>query len=92
MHHDVGHLQIAQVEHAAQHVGVVAGDGTFLGLQLDRAADLLVRGEDVGLVVGRGRRELQKLPHDELDRHGDRLEDDDGGAHDRRDASATRSE
>ena len=85
MHHDVGHLQVAQVEHAAQHVGIVTGDRALLGLQIDGAADLLARGENVGLVVGRGRRELQELAHDERDRHRDRIEDDDHRPHHRRD-------
>ena len=30
MNHDVGDLQIAEVEHAAQHVGIAAGDRAFL--------------------------------------------------------------
>ena len=85
VHHDVGDLQIAQVEHAAQHVGVVTRDGAFDLLQLDGAADLLVRGKDVRLVVELARRQLQKLADDEFDRHGDRIQDDDDDAHDRRD-------
>ena len=66
-------LQIAQIEHAAEHVGVAAGDRAFLGLQLDRAADLLVRRENVGRVVALARRQLQDLADDELDRRGERL-------------------
>ena len=65
MDHDVGNLQIAQVEHATEHVRIVARNRTFLGLQLDRATDLLVRRQDVRLVVLRSRRELE----DRVDDH-----------------------
>ena len=37
-------------------------------LQLDGAADLLVRGQDIGGIVALGRRELQDQADDELDR------------------------
>ena len=66
--HDVGDLKVAQVEHAAEHVGVVTPDGALLRLQIDGAADLLVRGEDVGLVVLGRRREGQDPADDDLDR------------------------
>ena len=33
----------AQVQHTAEHLGVMRRDGTFRGLQLDGGADLLVR-------------------------------------------------
>ena len=46
-------------------------------LQLDGAADLLVRGKDVRLVVELAGRQLQKLAHDVFNRHRDRIQDDD---------------
>ena len=67
MDHDVEHLQAAQVEHAAEHRRIALGDRAADGLQLDGAADLLVRGQDIGGVVALGRRQLQEQAHDELD-------------------------
>ncbi len=66
MHHDVGYVELAQVEHAAQHVAVELHDAAFLVMQLDGAADLFVGGQHVG-VVGDGRAEqAQSVAHEEL--------------------------
>ena len=48
----ISDVQLAQVEDAAEHVRVGAGDRPLLLLQLDRAADLLASGENVGGIVG----------------------------------------
>ena len=84
MDHDVEHLQASQVEHAAEHRRIALGDGAADGLELDGAADLLVRGQDVGGIVALGRRELQDQAHDELDRRRERIEQHDHHPHDRR--------
>ena len=84
MDHDVGDLQIAQVEHAAQHVGIVARDRALLvcSSMVPRisscAARMLASSSSLR------RRQLQELAHDELDRHRQRAEHDDDDAHDRR--------
>ena len=80
VNHDVENLQFAEIEHAAEHLGIVAGDRAFLGLQLDGAADLLV-GEDIGVVVDAGWRKPQELAHDEFDGLGQRPHDLDEGPH-----------
>ena len=67
MDHDVDDLQIAQIEHAAEHVRVALAHRAFLLRQLDRAAQLLVAGEDVGGVVDLARRQLEELADDEGD-------------------------
>ena len=71
--HDVEHLQVAQVEHAAQHRRVALGERAANRLQLDGAPDLLVRRQDVGGIVARGRRQLQQQAHDVLDGGGERI-------------------
>ena len=43
--------RLSQVQHAAEHRRIALGDGAADGLELDGAADLLVRGEDVGGIV-----------------------------------------
>ena len=84
--HDVGHLQIAQIKHAAKHVGVALGEGAFLGLQIDRAADLFVRRQNIGRIVSAARRHAQQLPDDEFDRLGRGCQQRNHDAHDRRDS------
>ena len=51
MDHDVGDLEIAQIKHAAEHLRIVLQNGAFFRLKIDGAADLFMRGQDVGGVV-----------------------------------------
>ena len=90
MNHDVGDLQIAQIEHAAEHLRVALGHGAFLGLQIDGAANFLMRRENVGLVVGFAGRQLQHLADDEFDGLREGRQDVDEAAHDRRHEQAPR--
>ena len=46
MDHDVGDLQLAQVEQAAEHVAVVLLDPAFVMQQIDGAAQALGRRQD----------------------------------------------
>ena len=85
MDHDIEHLQFAEVEHAAQHVGVAAFDRAALGLQLDGATDLVVGGQDVRCVIFRRRTELQKKPDDPLDGHREWRQQPNHAAHEWRD-------
>ena len=82
--HDVLDGQTGQIEHAAEHVAVALLHAAFLVLQIDGAAQFLMRRQDVGLVVFLGRRQLEQLPHDEFDGDGHRRQQPDDGAHDRR--------
>ena len=84
MDHDVEHLQAPEIEHAAEHRRIALGDGAADGLQLDGAADLLVRRQDVGRVVALGGCQPQDQADDELDRRGQRTEERDDDPHDRR--------
>ena len=46
MEHDVGHGELAQVEHAAEHVEVVLLHPALVVQQIDGSAQFLVRGQD----------------------------------------------
>ncbi len=85
VHHDVEDAQILQVEDAAEHGRVLLRHRATLTLQLDGAADLLVRLENVGGIVALRRRQLQEEAHDRLDGDRERRQQRDQHAHDRRD-------
>ena len=58
---------LGQVEHAAQHAPVAALHRAFGVVVLDRAADLLVRGQHVGAHVQVDAEQAQRAAHDPLD-------------------------
>ena len=68
VHHDVRHGQLAQIEHAAQHVAGELHHAAFLMMQLDGAPDLLMRREHFGVVADRDAEQAQGVPDDPL--HG----------------------
>ena len=75
--------RLRRSEHAAQHRGVALGECAAPGLEVDGAADLLVRLENVGRIVAAGRRQLEDLADRELNRHRERIEHHDRRPHDR---------
>ncbi len=85
MDHDVVDAQRAEIEHAAEHVSVMARDRAFLRLQLDGAADFLVRRENVGFVVDPRRSQLQQQCNDRLNDEHRRTKHGDHDLHDRGD-------
>ena len=70
VHHDVGHGQLAKIEHASQHVAGQLHHAAFLVVQLDRAPDLFVRREHLGVVADGDAEQAQGVADEEL--HGAR--------------------
>ena len=68
MDHDVGYGELAEVEHAAEHVAVELHHAAFLVMQLDGAAKLLMGAEHLDVVTDIGAEQPQGVPHQEL--HG----------------------
>ena len=70
MHHDVGDGELAKIEHAAEHVAVELHHAAFLVVQVDGAAQLLMRRQHVGIIADIGAEQPQSVAHQEL--HGGR--------------------
>ena len=88
VHHDVGDGELAQIEHAAQHVAVELDHAAFLVMQRDGAAQLLMRRQHLGVVADGDAEQPQSVADQEL--HGGgyrrkyRHEEVDGGCHRKR--------
>ncbi|MEJ1969845.1 MAG: hypothetical protein WDN03_14590 [Rhizomicrobium sp.] len=78
--HDVGDGELAQVEHARDHVAVLALHRAFLVMQVDGAADLVMR-LDIFLRMFADAEQAQHPPHQELHRIDHRRQDADHEAH-----------
>ncbi len=72
--HDLGDVHLRQVQHAAQHHPVAAFHQALRVVVLDRAANLLVGGQHVGLHRQVDAEWPQHLPHEPLDGEDDRAE------------------
>ena len=81
MLHQVVDLEVAQVEDAAEAFCLAAIDDAFARRKLDGAAQF-VMGEDVGFIVGAGRRDAHHTGDEELDDARDRAQKHDQGRHD----------
>ena len=68
VHHDVGDSKLAEIEYTAQHVAVELHHTTFLVMQFDSAAQLVVSGQDVGIVAHPGAEQAQHMADQQL--HG----------------------
>ena len=68
--HDVGDLQLAQVQQAAEHVAVLLFDLAFVVQQIDRAAQALGRRQDRLVGADLDAEHLHQHPDDRLD-HGE---------------------
>ncbi len=84
--HDLRDVHLREIEHGAQHAPVAALHRPFLVVEVDRATDLLVGGEDVGLHVDVDAEQLQRPAHDPLDGVDDRVEQLDEEQHEGREA------
>ena len=73
-----------KIEDAAKHFRIALGDRAFPGLKIDGAANFLVGCKNVRRVVGLAGRQLQDLADDEFDGLGERRQNVDETAHDRR--------
>lgn len=72
VHHDVVDGQLAQVEHAAEHVAVVLHHAAFLVVQGDGAAQFVMGGKHRSFHIGA--EHAQRAAHHELHRTHDRRE------------------
>ena len=71
MHHHIGHLEIAQVQNAAQHVGIVL-DHVAFGLQIIHRAAQLVMARARLFGMGIDAQQAQQARHQPLHRQGHR--------------------
>jgi hypothetical protein len=74
VHHDVGDGELAQIEHAAQHVAVELHHAAFLVMQRDGAAQLLMGRQHLGVVADEGTEQPQGVADQELHGGGHRRE------------------
>ena len=79
--HDVGDHQIAQIEHAAEHVTVERLHIAFAVQQVDGAAQLLARRQHLLILADRHADELEQPAHQRFDRHQQRAEQSDEPVH-----------
>ena len=61
VHHDVGDGELAEIEHAAQHVAVELHHAAFLVVQVNGAAQLLMGGQDLEVVADRDAEQPQSV-------------------------------
>ena len=76
MNHDVGDLQLAQVEQAAEHVAVLLFDLAFVMQQIDRAAQALGRRQDRLVGADLDAEQLHQHEDDGLDHREQRPQHD----------------
>ena len=74
VHHDVRDGELAKIEHAAEHVAVELHHAAFLVVQVDGAAQLLVRRQHLDVVADRDAEQAQSVADEELHGGGDRRE------------------
>ena len=85
MDHDVRDLQIAQVQDAAEHVGIAFGYRSFFGLQINGAANFFMRRQNICVIIGLAGCKFEQLPDDKFDSFRGRHQHPNHAAHDRRD-------
>ena len=84
MNHDVADFEVPQIENAAQHVPVDLHHAAFVVMKVDGPAKLLVRREDLCLVVDVVPEDAKRMTHDELygRRHrAEKIDDEPQGLH-----------
>ena len=72
--HHVGDHELAQIEHAAEHVAVERFDVAFAVQQIDGAAQFLARRQHLLIFADRHADMLEQPAHQRLDRHQHRAE------------------
>ena len=77
MEHHVGHREVAQVEHAAEHVEIVLLHPALVMQEVDGAAQLLVRAQDRLILADLDAEQREHPAHQHLDPHQQRPEQPD---------------
>ena len=75
MNHDVGDVEIFQVEQAAEHVAILLLDTAFMMHQIDRTAQPLGRRQQILMRANRNAQQLHQEPHHHVD-HGEKRAQD----------------
>ncbi len=81
MHHDIRDLQFAQIEHAGDHIAMLAPDGAFFVMQIHRAANFFVGVDKLIAFLLPDADKAQHAPNHPLHRAHDRRQYADDQAH-----------